>query len=188
MLDTLDKSASRLARGNLTVTALSDGYLDIPAAYFSNVTQTEQDAVSPSTRFGANTWLIETGTRKILVDAGSGEYLKERFPASGTLTWQAPEKTEERAAVTDIVITHMHADHIGGLSLNGSCGFIVAMPTSAMASPCFQRPATPLVIRPCTFLQATRKPFCSRMSWCPMRCNLPIRMSVMRSTATRIWP
>ncbi len=123
MLGTLDKSASRLALGNLTVTALSDGYLDIPAAYFSNVTQTEQDAVSPSTRFGANTWLIETGTRKILVDAGSGEYLKERFPASGTLTWQAPEKTEERAAVTDIVITHMHADHIGGLSLNGSSLF-----------------------------------------------------------------
>ena len=70
MLGTLEKKfTSRLALGDLTVTALSDGYLDIPAAYFSNVTQTEQGAVSPSTRFGANTWLIETGTRKILVDA-----------------------------------------------------------------------------------------------------------------------
>jgi glyoxylase-like metal-dependent hydrolase (beta-lactamase superfamily II) len=123
MPGTLEKSATRLALGNLTLTALSDGYLDIPAAYFSNVTPAEQEAVNPSTRFGANTWLIETGTSKILVDAGSGHFLKERFPASGALTWQAPEKAEERAAVTDIIITHMHADHIGGLSLNGSSLF-----------------------------------------------------------------
>ena len=42
MPGTLEKSATRLALGNLTLTALSDGYLDIPAAYFSNVTPAEQ--------------------------------------------------------------------------------------------------------------------------------------------------
>lgn len=123
MLGTLERSASRLALGDLTVTALSDGYLDIPAAYFSSTSPAEQESVSPGTRFGANTWLIETGTRKILVDTGSGDFLKDRFPASGALTWQTPEKEEDRAAVTDIIITHMHADHIGGLSANGSSLF-----------------------------------------------------------------
>lgn len=96
--------------GNLTLYAVSDGHLDIPAAYFAELSPEEEVRVSPTTRFGANTWLIETPTRRILVDAGSGDWLKERFPESGQIDW-----TGDRETVTDIVVTHMHADHIGGL-------------------------------------------------------------------------
>ncbi|MHA7776244.1 MBL fold metallo-hydrolase [Roseibium sp. M-1] len=109
--------------GDLTITALSDGYLDIPAAYFSNLSSAELEKVTPAARFGANTWLIETGSRKVLVDAGSGTWLRERFPASGTLDWQDEAKAADRAAVTDIIVTHMHADHIGGLSHAGESLF-----------------------------------------------------------------
>ncbi|MCK7612496.1 MBL fold metallo-hydrolase [Roseibium sediminicola] len=101
--------------GDLTVTALPDGYLDIPAAYFSNLTPEEAERVTPAARFGANTWLIEAGDRRILVDAGSGHWLKERFPASGALDWAGDDRARDRADITDIIVTHMHADHIGGL-------------------------------------------------------------------------
>jgi glyoxylase-like metal-dependent hydrolase (beta-lactamase superfamily II) len=115
--------AETLSLEGLKVTPLSDGHLDIPAAYFSNLGPEELERVTPAARFGANTWLIETATRKILVDAGSGLWLRERFPASGALDWQDTAKTAERAAITDIVVTHMHADHIGGLSRAGKSLF-----------------------------------------------------------------
>lgn len=117
------RSPDTLFLGELTVTALSDGYLDIPAAYFSNLSPEEMERVTPATRFGANTWLIKTGSRRILVDAGSGTWLRERFPASGALDWQDEARSAERAAITDIVVTHMHADHIGGLSQAGASLF-----------------------------------------------------------------
>jgi len=120
-LQTLD--GDTLSVGDLKVTALSDGYLDIPAAYFSNLSTEEVKRVTPATRFGANTWLIEAGSRRILVDAGSGTWLRERFPSSGALDWQDEKRAAERAAITDIIVTHMHADHIGGLSQAGASLF-----------------------------------------------------------------
>jgi len=109
--------------GDLTVTALMDGYLDIPAAYFPNLSPEEEAKVSPAARFGANTWLIETDTRKVLVDAGSGNWLRERFPETGALEWGTEDRRAERAAITDIIVTHMHADHIGGLVSGGASLF-----------------------------------------------------------------
>jgi len=119
VLENITHATTGLTFGSLSVTPLSDGYLNIPAAYFPDLNPADREKVSPATRFGANTWLIETSGRKILVDTGSGTALRDHFPATGTLGWQAPEKTAERAAITDIVITHMHADHIGGLSHDG---------------------------------------------------------------------
>jgi len=109
--------------GDLAVTALSDGHLEIPAAYFTNLTSEEATRVTPTARFGANTWRIETGDRRILVDAGSGTWLRERFPASGMLEWSVDDKAEERATITDIIVTHMHVDHIGGLVAAGTSLF-----------------------------------------------------------------
>ncbi|WP_269585275.1 MBL fold metallo-hydrolase [Roseibium sp. Sym1] len=109
--------------GDLTVTALPDGFLDIPAAYFANLACGEAAKVTPTARFGANTWLIEAGNRRVLVDAGSGHWLRDRFPASGALEWSRDDRAEDRAAITDIIVTHMHADHIGGLVADGVCLF-----------------------------------------------------------------
>ncbi|TYC53440.1 MBL fold metallo-hydrolase [Rhodobacterales bacterium] len=107
-------SAPSLALGDVTVSSLSDGFLDIPADYFPDATPTERRMVSPVTRFGANVWLVTTPTRKILIDAGSGDWLKQRFPETGQLAW--PDRRDGAAhGITDIVLTHMHADHIGGL-------------------------------------------------------------------------
>ncbi|MBN9673976.1 MBL fold metallo-hydrolase [Roseibium aggregatum] len=102
--------------GGLTLTCLSDGHLLIPGTYFPNADASEKEKVTPHTRFGANTWLVETGTRKILIDAGSGTSLKDRFPASGALDWRDSRLAARRDGITDVVVTHMHADHIGGLA------------------------------------------------------------------------
>lgn len=109
--------------GNIAITALSDGHLDIPGDYFSNLSAEEQTLVMPTTRFGANTWRIETRERRMLVDTGSGHWLQSRFADTGCLSWASEEKSAERATITDILVTHMHADHIGGLVANGTSLF-----------------------------------------------------------------
>ncbi len=125
MLDKTATAASAPTRtlGNLKITCLSDGHLLIPGAFFPGADPQEEEKVTPHTRFGANTWLIETGTRTILVDAGSGDWLKARYPQTGLLGWQNEDLAERRASVTDIIVTHMHADHIGGLSAGGTSLF-----------------------------------------------------------------
>jgi glyoxylase-like metal-dependent hydrolase (beta-lactamase superfamily II) len=121
MLDT--PQTPEISIGALTVTSLSDGTLQIPADYLPNASPAEREQIIPTTQFGANTWLIETGDRKVLVDAGSGTWLRERFPDTGLLGWHSEGLAERRAAITDIIISHMHADHIGGLSLGGKSLF-----------------------------------------------------------------
>lgn len=115
--------SSSFAVGDITVKTLSDGHLDIPAGYFSNASESELQLVRPSARFGANCWLIETGTRKILVDAGSGDWLKARFPDTGHVTDAGTALVSASREITDIILTHMHADHIGGLISNGQSLF-----------------------------------------------------------------
>jgi len=115
MFDPIQPAETARKLGNLTVTALSDGHLDVPGTYFSNLSRAEQLRVEPTTRLGANTWLIDEPDRKVLVDAGSGSWLRDRFAASGAIGWQGDHRTATREAITDIIITHMHADHIGGL-------------------------------------------------------------------------
>jgi len=66
-------------------------------------------------RAGANVWVISTGDRRVLVDTGSGVFLKERFPDTGQLGDTFGVNDIRHEDITDIVLTHMHADHIGGL-------------------------------------------------------------------------
>ncbi|CAG8624789.1 16809_t:CDS:2, partial [Dentiscutata heterogama] len=58
---------------------------------------------------GTNTYLIGTGSRKILLDTGEGKpkYLQ-------TLT-ESLKKLGEDVIITDILITHWHTDHVGGI-------------------------------------------------------------------------
>lgn len=121
LADTLKPSFVSI--GDITITPLCDGHLDIPAAYFSNISDAERDTISPTTRFGANSWLIECGHRTILVDAGAGETLKSRFPETGQITAKGPPLGQGATSITDIIVTHMHADHIGGLIKDGNSLF-----------------------------------------------------------------
>lgn len=103
-----------IALGDMRATVLSDGHLDVPSDYF-----TEPDG-SQTTRLGSNVWVLRGGGRVWLVDGGSGEALRARFAETGRLVSRLAEIGVRPGDVTDVVLSHMHADHIGGLSARGA--------------------------------------------------------------------
>ncbi len=94
--------------GDVVVTAISDGRFDLPGAFFS-------DGQDGTVAAGANIWRLDAGDRVYMVDAGSGQQLMERFPETGQAPMVYEMKALDPGVVTDVIITHMHADHIGGL-------------------------------------------------------------------------
>mmetsp|Transcript_22342 Transcript_22342/g.71437 ORF Transcript_22342/g.71437 Transcript_22342/m.71437 type:complete len:382 (-) Transcript_22342:1514-2659(-) len=61
----------------------------------------------PFTLQGTNTYLVGTGSERILVDAGDG--------AAAYLTQLRKVLREEKATLSHVVITHAHEDHVGGI-------------------------------------------------------------------------
>lgn len=67
--------------------------------------------------------LIETKNKKILVDTGIGDYHNDKFKDQFEITSdQSPLETAlkkhkniQPEDITDIIITHLHFDHVGGL-------------------------------------------------------------------------
>ncbi len=102
--------------GELRLTTMSDGHFDLPLTRFPNA----PDIVDRRpVRVGANAWVIETPTRLVLVDAGSGAAMQQLFPDTGRLADRLTAGGVSAQDVTDIILTHMHTDHIGGLMVNG---------------------------------------------------------------------
>lgn len=98
--------------GEIELTTINDGRFALPGAFFTNLPKGQ--SAGEFVEAGANLWVIRAGERVILVDTGSAEALKARFPETG----QAWGDLHAHAP-TDIVLTHMHADHLGGF-LDGS--------------------------------------------------------------------
>ena len=111
---------STLMVGDIEVSVLSDGHLNIPPAFFNGVDQSKLDGLGETVEIGANVWLVRTGGRVILVDTGAGEVLSGMFPTVGQLDAFLAGANVVKSEVTDIVLTHMHADHIGGLNGEGA--------------------------------------------------------------------
>lgn len=74
--------------------------------------------------------LIETGNRLILVDAGLGnkrdeKYYKVRYRAEGpSLAELIEQKGFRKEQVTDVLLTHLHDDHVGALTEKSEDGSI----------------------------------------------------------------
>ncbi len=75
-----------------------------------------------------NTLVIETGGRVILVDAGWGDKQSDKFfrhvylHGGSGLTGGLAECGYTPEDITDVLITHLHADHCGGCFVNGAGG------------------------------------------------------------------
>ncbi|CAI2183013.1 497_t:CDS:2 [Funneliformis geosporum] len=58
---------------------------------------------------GTNTYLIGTGPRKFLLDTGEGK------PEYTQLLFDSLKKLGENIIISDIIISHWHTDHVGGI-------------------------------------------------------------------------
>ncbi len=98
-----------LELGDFKIWTLCDGYLDIDLQVFFG-----KEAEKKRVRIPVNSFLIDAGSECILVDAGSGKYFG---PNGGSLEKALKESGHEPFEVLSILLTHLHPDHIAGLSL-----------------------------------------------------------------------
>jgi len=104
--------------GNYEVTVVSDGTLTLDATIFTGdeagAEKLLRDAHLPKMGFTTplNTWLINTGQKLILVDAGGGTHFA---PSVGRLPQNLAAAGVSPAAIDAVVITHPHPDHIPGV-------------------------------------------------------------------------
>lgn len=112
---TSDVEIASIQIGNFDVLVLSDGHFNLPGNWFVNGEVKHRQQAGDPIKVGANVWLIRSKERVILVDTGAGPIFSRTRPTAGKLDDLLAAEKLDKAEVTDIVITHMHADHIGGL-------------------------------------------------------------------------
>jgi glyoxylase-like metal-dependent hydrolase (beta-lactamase superfamily II) len=116
----------RMMLGDFEVTVVSDGTVDLPVDKLLNESAEQTDAALKKSYLGSplelsdNTFLINTGSRLVLVDTGAGTLLG---PTLGKLISNMRAAGYAPEQVDDVLLTHMHPDHVGGLMLNGQRAF-----------------------------------------------------------------
>ena len=66
-----------------------------------------------------NEVVVRSGGRTILVDAGLGADPDLHLPRAGQLVRRLEAAGIDLSSVTDVVLTHLHMDHCGGLLVGG---------------------------------------------------------------------
>ena len=102
--------------GEFEISVISDGHLTIPTRFLArNVSEADikawlsqtADMVSPP----CNITLVRTPSELILIDVGAGPHY---MPTAGKLAENMEAAGIDRKAVTKVVITHAHPDHLWG--------------------------------------------------------------------------
>lgn len=112
----------RLMLGQFEVTALNDGTVDLPMDKFLKEPEAKTKAalsrayLTVPTETSVNAFLVNTGSKLVLVDTGAGGLFG---PTLGGLVASLKAAGYQPEQVDDVVITHMHGDHVGGLSAGG---------------------------------------------------------------------
>ncbi|HHT5654216.1 MBL fold metallo-hydrolase [Klebsiella aerogenes] len=125
--DELVPSRYAVQIGELEVVIISDGVLPLPtemlgynvdkalrAKWFSNMFLPAE-----ALDWSLNVALVRSGERVILIDTGLGLDPDLNLPRAGQLVRRLGSAGIDLSSVTDIVLTHMHMDHIGGLLVEG---------------------------------------------------------------------
>ena len=144
---------------------VSDGVLSLPAATMSTNADPAVRAAWLDDMFlpdvfdwPLNAVVVRSGGRTVLIDSGLGAEFPG-FPQAGRLAQRLEAAGIDLASVTDVVLTHMHMDHVGGLLADGMRGrlrpdlrvHLAAAEAEFWASPDFSHtsmpPAIPDVLR-----------------------------------------
>lgn len=117
----------RMMLGDFEITALSDGTVALPVDKI--LTNTTPDQVNKAlarsylkapVETSVNGYLINTGAKLVLVDSGAGTLFG---PTVGKLLANLKASGYQPEQVDEIYITHVHPDHVGGLTANGQPAF-----------------------------------------------------------------
>ena len=117
----------RMMLGDFEVTAISDGTVDLTVTdLLTNTTAAKvrgalsraylKDPVETS----VNAYLINTGSKLVLIDAGAGAFFG---PTVGKLVENLKASGYQPEQIDEIYVTHMHADHIGGIVAGDKMAF-----------------------------------------------------------------
>ena len=104
--------------GDITVTTLSDGFLEGSMAVMQNITVEDSSAMLRAAfrpvprRTAVNTFLIRSQGRCALVDTGCGGKMQA---SAGRLLAHLAAVGVSPAEVDTVLLTHMHPDHSNGL-------------------------------------------------------------------------
>src|SRR5215470_9676913 len=127
--DDLVPSRYALRVGEIDVLVISDGVFPLPATTLATNADPGDLAAWLDDRFlppdvfkwPLNVVVVRSSGRTILLDTGVGvEFPK--FPGVGRLALRLDAAGIDPASVTDVVLTHMHVDHVGGLLADGLSG------------------------------------------------------------------
>ncbi|MFM9445218.1 MBL fold metallo-hydrolase [Streptomyces acidiscabies] len=156
--DELVPSRYALKVGDIDVLMISDGVLPIsPGTLATNAAAADLSAwlsdmfLSPEViDWPLNVAVVRSGGRTILVDSGLGTEFPG-FPRAGQLATRLDAAGIDPASVTDVVLTHLHMDHIGGLLVEGLRGrlrtdlrvHLAAAEAEFWAAPDFSRTVMP---------------------------------------------
>jgi glyoxylase-like metal-dependent hydrolase (beta-lactamase superfamily II) len=124
--DELVPSRYALRIGEIDVLVVSDGVLLLPGAMLAHNADPAvraawlDDMFLPPDAFdwALNVVVVRSGGRTILIDAGMGTEFPD-LKRSGQLIHRLEAAGIDLASVTDVVLTHMHMDHVGGLLVDG---------------------------------------------------------------------
>src|SRR5262245_20870287 len=125
-LDELVPSRYALRIGEIEVLIFSDGVLTPPAASMATNADPAVRGAWLDDRFlsrdafdwALNEVLVRSGGQTILIDSGIGVQVPD-FRRAGHLVHRLEAAGIDLASVSDVVLTHMHFDHVGGLLLDG---------------------------------------------------------------------
>jgi glyoxylase-like metal-dependent hydrolase (beta-lactamase superfamily II) len=125
-LDELVPSRYAMQVGDIEVLVISDGVLPIAGETLAyNADSADLSAwlgdnfLPPEVlEWPLNVAVVRSGDQTVLIDAGLGVEFPD-FPRAGQLALRLKAAGIDPAAVTDVVLTHMHMDHVGGLLGDG---------------------------------------------------------------------
>ena len=110
----------RMMLGEVEVTVLNDGTVNLPMSQLlTNITPEKYRAdigrsfLRDPIETSVNAFLVNTGSKLVLIDSGAGNLFGPtlgKLQASLKAAGYTPEQVDE------VYITHMHGDHIGGVS------------------------------------------------------------------------
>lgn len=123
--DELVPSRYALRVGEIDVLVVSDGVIQIsaetmaPNADPAVLSAWLHDRFLPNwIEWSLNQVVVRSRGRTILIDSGLGNELPD-FPRTGRWAPRLEAAGIDLASVTDVVLTHMHFDHVGGLLVDG---------------------------------------------------------------------